>query len=95
MSPRRPPSPDDLNDAPELAILAALEGTLELALRALATEHPQLGDLECPAWVRQNSPASEAAERILEAARLLATALEVYRRATTSDPGDPDLDRSF
>jgi len=93
MSPRCAPTPDDLNDAPELAILAALDGILELALRALVCEHPQLGDSECPSWARHTTPLGEAADRILDAARPLAKALEAYRRtaAITREPrDDPD-----
>jgi hypothetical protein len=96
MKPRRSPTPDDLNDAPELAILAALHGILELAPRALASEYPQLGDSECPRWARHTTPRSEAADRILDAARPLAKALKAYRRtvAIERDHRD-DADRTF
>ena len=84
MSPRRRlPTPAELDEAPELAILAALDGTLAIALRALVAAHPQLGDSECPAWVRRASAASDAADRILHASKRLANALDAYRRAVT------------
>jgi hypothetical protein len=84
MSPRRwLPTPAELDEAPELAILAALDDTLETALRALVAAHPQLGDSECPAWVRRTSAASAAADRILHASKRLAHALDAYRRAVT------------
>ncbi len=96
MIPRRLPTPDELADAPELAILAALDDILELALRVLVSVHPQLGDDECPAWIRCGSPASEAADRILDAARPLADALEAYRSVVTRTRDDKiDADRPF
>lgn len=41
------PSPEALSDAPELAILAALENTLDLSAHALLAAHPELlrGDI--------------------------------------------------
>jgi hypothetical protein len=66
------PTPAELDEAPELAMLAALDHTLEIALRALVAAHPQLGDSECPAWVRRASAAGDAAERILNASKRLA-----------------------
>ena len=45
------PTPDDLVDAPELAILVALDHTLELAASALACAHPELLDPERPYWL--------------------------------------------
>jgi hypothetical protein len=96
MSPRPAPTPAELADAPELAILAALDAIVDFALRALVSEHPQLADPECPAWARQNSPASDAAHRILAAARPLSNALEAYRRAIATARDDPtDTDPSF
>jgi len=75
------PTPAELDEAPELAILAALDDTLAIALRALVATYPQLGDSECPAWVREASAASDAADRILRASKRLAHALDAYRRA--------------
>jgi hypothetical protein len=96
MSPRPAPTPADLADAPELAILAALEAIVDLALRALVSEHPQLADPECPAWARQNTPASDAAHRILAATRPLSNALAAYCRAIANARHDPtDTDPSF
>jgi hypothetical protein len=90
------PTPAELDEAPELAMLAALDHTLEIALRALVAAHPQLGDSECPAWVRQTSAARDAADRILEASRPLAHAIDAYRRAVTPHrDAETDLDPSF
>ena len=93
MSPHPPPKPAELAQAPELAILAALDDTLALALRALVAVHPQLGDPECPAWARQAGPVRDAADRILTASAPLSHALAAYRRAATrrhDDGNDPD-----
>jgi hypothetical protein len=93
---RRPPTPDELADAPELAIVTALDDLLELTLRTLVSVHPQLGDDECPHWARWTSPVSEAAERILAAARSLAAALQAYRHALARIRDDPlDADPPF
>jgi hypothetical protein len=97
VSPTRLPTPDQIAEVPELAILAALEDTLDLALRALVAAHPQLANPETPFWARDASPARGAADRILAAALRLARALRRYRRAVTPSrrPGDPDPDIPF
>lgn len=43
---RAMPSPAELFDAPERAILSALDATLVLAIRALKARHPDLDDRE-------------------------------------------------
>lgn len=92
--PHNLPTPDELADAPELAIVAALDHLLELTLRALVSAHPQLGDTECPFWARHTDPASQAAERILAAARPLAAALQAYPPVVAGIRDDPpDRDR--
>lgn len=96
MSPTRTPAPEALDLAPELAILAALDHTLELALHALVAAHPQLGDPECPAWARDPAPAHHAAQRIVHAAPALTEALDAYRRAVTPHPDNTtESDPSF
>ena len=96
MNPRRPPTPAEIADAPELAILAALSDTLDLALRALVAAHPQLGDPDCPAWIRQAGPDSVAADVILTAATHLSDALDAYRRVLSlRRDSDPDTDLPF
>lgn len=93
MSVRRPPTPQELADVPELAILAALDATLALALRALVAAHPQLVDPECPHWARDVSAERDAAERILTASVPLSTAIEEYGRAAAArrdHDDDPD-----
>jgi hypothetical protein len=46
------PTPPQLEQASELAILAALDAILELAACALEVAHPEIdADPECPYWV--------------------------------------------
>lgn len=94
--PARSPTPIEIADVPELAILAALEDILDLALRALCAAHPQLGDLDCPYWAQYPSPARAAADRIVDAAAPLTRALDAYRRAVTPPHRHgPDPDAPF
>jgi len=90
MTPRPPPrgpkpawipTPDDLVDAPELAILAALDPTLDLVVRALVCAHPELTDLERPYWVPPASPLTTAAQTLVDRAAHLKQALLAYREA--------------
>jgi len=78
---RRLPTPDDLLDAPELAILAALDLMLDLALHALVCEHPELADPERPYWLPQASPSATAARTVVAQADDLKQALVTYREA--------------
>jgi len=67
------PTPAELDRDPELALLAALDDTLELALRALLAVHPQLGDPDAPPWAREPDATRAAADHILAAARRAST----------------------
>jgi hypothetical protein len=77
----RLPTPDDLVDAPELAILAALDRTLDLAVRALVCEHPELADPERPYWLPHASPLTTAAQTLVDQTHDLKQALIAYREA--------------
>lgn len=77
----RIPTPDDLAHAPELAILAALENTLALAVRALVCAHPELTDPERPYWLRQASRMATAAETVVDRSADMKQALIAYRQA--------------
>ena len=77
----RTPTPDDLVDAPELAILAALENTLELVVRALVCAHPELADPERPYWLRQASRVATAAENVVDLSVDMKHAITTYREA--------------
>ena len=91
----RIPTPDDLDDAPELAILAALDHTLELAASALACAHPELLDPERPYWLGSPTRAVTTAQTLVCRTRRLQRALRAYRNAVeirrqhdVSDPLD-------
>ena len=73
------PTPDDLVHAPELAILAALDRTLDLVARALVCEHPELADPERPYWLRHPSRRATAAKILVDQAADMKQALIAYR----------------
>lgn len=74
------PCPHELDDAPELAVLAILEVTLRTAISALLCAHPGLDDPERPYWIRR--PFSEdVAQRIVARAGPLAGLVRNYRSA--------------
>ena len=75
------PTPNDLVDAPELAILAVLDWTLDLVVRALVCAHPEIADPERPYWLRQASPVAAAAETLVEQVAGMEQALIAYREA--------------
>ena len=77
----RTPTPDDLVDAPELAILAALDRTLDLVVRALVCAYPELTDPERPYWLRQASRMATAAETLTNQSAGMKQALIAYREA--------------
>ncbi len=77
----RTPTPEDLVDAPELALLAALERTLDLVVRALVSAHPELADPERPYWLRQASRMPTAAATLVDQSAEMKQALVVYREA--------------
>ncbi len=77
------PTPDELADAPELALLHALDPILELVSRTLVAAHPELGDPEAPFWVRDASRTTRKADDILATAHRLQRHLRGYRMAIT------------
>ena len=77
----RMPTPDELAHAPELAILAALDQTLDLVVRALVCAHPELADPERPYWLRQASRWTTAAEALADQTADMKQALIAYREA--------------
>ncbi len=77
----RMPTPDDLVDAPELAILAALDRTLDLAVRALVCAHPELADPERPYWLRHASRLTTAANTLADQTADMKQALTDYCEA--------------
>jgi hypothetical protein len=77
----RTPTPDNLADAPELAIPAALDQTLDLVARALVCAHPELVDPDRPYWLRQASHPATAAETLVHQTADMKQALISYQEA--------------
>jgi len=77
----RIPTSDELGGDPELAILVALDLTLELASRALACAHPELLDPERPYWLGPPTRAVTLAKTLVRRASTLQRALHAYRKA--------------
>lgn len=83
LAPQRIPTPDELADAPESALLHALDEILDLVPRALVAAHPELGDPEAPFWVRETSRSARKAEDIVATAYRLQQHIRAYRTAIT------------
>lgn len=84
--------PRTLSRAPELAILAALEASLSLAVRALVAEHPTLDVNFCPEERRAEPPTLRHARRILRRIASLQQTLDSYRRAALDALAPPAVD---
>ncbi len=82
-SPRRFPTPDEIADAPELALLHALDEILVLVPRTLVAAHPKLGDSEAPFWLQEASRTIRKANDIVATAHRLRQHLRAYRVAIT------------
>jgi hypothetical protein len=74
----RLPTPPQIADAPELAIIALLEITLEVTGAALAAAHPELSDEDFPL---NASEEARWADRIMLRADRVQHALAHYRYA--------------
>lgn len=70
--------PDDLADAPVLAVLAVLHATLDQAVMALVTQHREIAEGEDLVGL---PPAAWLADLLASAARDLQHLLERYRLA--------------
>lgn len=79
MRPSEPlPTPPELDQAPELALISVLEITLEMTVRALVAAHPQLCDHQRPYWIPQ-TPSSTIAETIVSRVDSLKQSLHHYQ----------------
>ena len=76
------PTPYEVDRAPELAVLAALDSTLEAAKRALFAAHPELCDERI---LRYGSPSVISGARLVSRATKLQVALLRYRQAVLSE----------
>ena len=79
--PRRLPTPGEIADAPELAILVALDEILDLMLRALVAAHPELADPEAPFWIPEPPRPTRKASDVVATAQRLQRHLRAYRSA--------------
>ena len=95
-SPRRLPTPNEIADAPELALLHALDEILDLLPRTLVAAHPELADPEAPFWVREASETARKANVITATAYRLQQHIRAYRTEITLQQdqrfeSDPDI----
>ncbi len=81
------PTPRELADHPELAVLFLLAEALDVAARTLLAAHPVLLGDERPYWMRLSADA-EAAERLLAALGRLSKGLLRYRAALCTCSND-------
>lgn len=81
------PSPAEIDEAPQRAILAALDANLVLVVRALKAQHPSLDDCDLT-----RDPLLLLAEGVVASALSLHNILEAYdylaKRAARLDYGD-------
>jgi hypothetical protein len=75
---RRLPIPDELVSAPELAILGALEATIDLAIVALVAAQPELHATR-HAHDAVTTAAANHADLVITKAQALAAAIAAYR----------------
>jgi len=88
------PSPTLLRDDPELAILAALDHTLRLAIDALVAIYPELTDPEPPPWRCETTPEGLAADHLIARGHALQQAIAAYR-AVLLDAREAQLHREL
>jgi hypothetical protein len=88
------PTPRQIAEAPETAILRALELETELAVRALIAAHPELEGHEVPYWAGEPSGSCAIARKIVTGAIRLQKAIEAYLRAVEAErlSETPDCD---
>lgn len=72
------PTPDDLQERPQLAILVSLDATVLTAVRALAAVHREIYEGVFP---RETTESDYWADRLINLARQLLLALSKYRSA--------------
>lgn len=79
------PEHKQLVSDPALAILAALDATLALAILSLKASHPLLTDYERPYYPPPFLPSDKAAPKVISIGRKLQRALQTYRYAVARD----------
>ncbi len=79
------PTPGQIANTPELAMLATLQHGLELTLRAIIAAHPDLDDPDRPYWATEPSRTQHAAQRLLVQISLLQALTQEYVEAIELD----------
>ena len=74
------PTPEELADAPALAVLAVLDHALDVAQRALLAAHPDLAEYDPE--ISQLAPTAVTAAPVLEHAQILRGLIARYFLAT-------------
>jgi len=93
MRPELPiPNPLQIEEHPELAILAALEVCLDLAVRALVAHSPGLADPEQPYWCRNYVDPPVHANSVIAAAHSFQDTLTLYHHDITTPDDIPPPD---
>lgn len=75
------PQPEDLKYTPELAVLATLDATLEIAVSALISAHSELFDLTPPSHTDAQASLVWIGAAIISEARMLQNSLQMYHDA--------------
>jgi len=93
MSPRRPtrpplPTPNEIVRAPELAILAAIEHAIGVAIVALVAAQPELWPSD-DGYDAVISDAADLADTVIIEAQTLARAIDAYRAVVIAERAAP------
>jgi hypothetical protein len=83
----RLPTCHDLVCAPELAILAAVEAALDVAIIAIVAAQPELQPT-ADAYDAASTPPAVAADHVIVCAQALAAAITAYRATLRTPPQD-------
>ena len=81
MEPLPMPTPPEIGEAPERAILAALETTLHLTLASMAAEYPEVFETDGLIEMERPFIPSWVADAIVSQGRALLGTLACYRQA--------------
>ncbi|MDQ3097177.1 MAG: hypothetical protein M3Q61_03300, partial [Chloroflexota bacterium] len=79
------PSPVEIHEHPEDAVLALLDETTLVAVRSLVAAHPELDDHQRPYWAGPPTPTARSARQVISRAYELLGALADYRRTRDAD----------
>jgi hypothetical protein len=79
------PTPREIEEDPELAVLAAVAPALGALASALLAAHPVICDDERPYWLSKPSPAAGVARQMVTAAGRLGRLIERYRRLVANE----------